>query len=72
MQLMQMYDRNGVAGLEGGSKFKHHIDWLPLFSPQFGTPRSGGDPSGRNWIYRHPEQQSCCSGVLLERIHWRG
>ena len=45
MQLMQMYDWNGVASLEGGSKSKHHIDWLPLFSLQFGTPRSGGDPS---------------------------
>ena len=45
MQLMQVCDRNGLARLKGGSKFRHHIDWLPLFSLQLGTPRSGGDPS---------------------------
>jgi hypothetical protein len=42
MQLMQMYDRNGVASLKGGSKFKHHIDWLQLFSLQLGLGKSGG------------------------------
>ena len=69
MQLMQMYDWNGVASLEGGSKSKHHIDWLPLFSLQLldsKVRRGSVDGTG----YRHPEQQSCCSGV--ERIHWRG
>jgi hypothetical protein len=42
MQFMQVYDRNGLARLKGGSKFKHHIDWLPLVSLQLGTPRVGG------------------------------
>jgi hypothetical protein len=41
MRLMQMYDRNGVASLKGGSKFRHHIDWLPLFSLQLGLAKSG-------------------------------
>ena len=42
MQLMQIYDRDGLAGLKGGSKFKHHIDWRPLLSLQLGLVRSGG------------------------------
>jgi len=42
MELMQIYDRNGVASLKGGSKFKHHIDWLPLLALQLGLPRPGG------------------------------
>jgi hypothetical protein len=25
MQLMQVYDRNGLARLKGGSKFKHQL-----------------------------------------------
>src|SRR6516225_1521622 len=42
MQLLQIFDRNGVASLTGGSRFKHHIDWLPLLALQLGLARSGG------------------------------
>jgi hypothetical protein len=45
MDLIQIYDTNGVASLKGGSKFKHHIDWLQLLLLQTSSPTWGAHGS---------------------------
>jgi hypothetical protein len=45
MDLIQIYDTNGVASLKCGSKFKHHIDWLQLLSLQTSSPTWGAHGS---------------------------